>query len=165
MKKTKAPRPKAIRPKAPNGERKKSETVTILMRKDLRDRLDRSARGRGNSLNHEISVRLESSFSQEAAFGGPKLTQLVHVMASRFIMQGRQAGETMYGPEVSEDQWLADPYCYNRAMLSVFDGLLARHPKRSREGDAEIVEMIRALMAARWNVESGWKPINEKDWE
>jgi hypothetical protein len=154
------------RPKAKNGKLWKSEAFTIRITEDLRANLERAAKNRGNSLNNEISVRLESSFSEERAFGGPKLTQMIHLLASRFITQGHQVGETLYGPEVSEDQWLSDPYCFDNAMLAVFDALLARRPTGPV---SEMISRVRGRMSQmeatspKPEIESGWKQGSEKD--
>lgn len=139
--------------KAPNGQSKKSETITIRLRPELRHDLERSAEKRGNSLNHEISVRLQGSLSNENAFGGPKLTELAHLLVARFIAGGHQAGETMFGPEVAEEKWLANPYCYDNALIALLDTLWARRPNRTWESDSEMFNRLQGRISARWESE------------
>lgn len=139
--------------KAPNGQSKKSETVTIRLRPELRRDLEKSAEKRGNSLNHEISVRLQGSLTTENAFGGAKLTELAHLMAARFIAGGHQAGESLFGPEVAEEKWLANPYCYDNGLLALLDALWARRPNRTRESDAEMFNRLQGRISARWESE------------
>lgn len=63
--------------------RPKSATIDlkVRMKEPLRARIERAAKHRGVSLNAEIVDRVEKSFQQEDALGGPELVGLFQMMA------------------------------------------------------------------------------------
>jgi hypothetical protein len=61
------------------------------MREPLRANLQKAAKANKVSLNNELVARLERTFNEEHALGGPELRHIVQLMATAFLMGDRLA--------------------------------------------------------------------------
>ena len=62
------------RPRVPDKARKKNN-VTIRMRDELKLKVEQNAAAHQRSISEEIAWRLERSFTEQAALGGPEVSQ------------------------------------------------------------------------------------------
>jgi hypothetical protein len=84
--------------------------------KETRDRLEAAAIASGRSLVQEVEARLEMSFQQEAALGGPEMARLAFRMAASFAVAAGDSG------------WTADSVKYGKGVAAVVDVLLRGIP-------------------------------------
>lgn len=104
------------------------EKMTTSMRLpiDLKERIDNAARRSGRSLTQEIEFRLERSFTEESALGGPEMRMLAMEMVATFHNRGARQGR-------GAKDWMADVEAYTEAMMGVIEVLMRNHPDRKAE--------------------------------
>lgn len=119
------------RPPKRKGERL-SKNRTFRVRGDLDARLHKAAKRNECSVSEEIERRLQQSFDQDDAFGGPELRSFVYIMAAAF-----ERGGSWEAPDVPPSKWLRDPVQYGRAMISVVEQLAGWFP-----GDADTLALM-----------------------
>lgn len=110
------------------------ERVTLGLRvtADMKGRLGDEAVRNGRSLSQEAEIRLEQSFKEEDAFGGPQLREIAHQMAGAFARGGRAGARARGHPKWPPATWMQDPYCFKVAMKEVGWALAMAHPKSDR---------------------------------
>ena len=87
---------------------------------DLRSRIEKAATGRGVSINAEILERLERSFEIEKRLGGPKLVELVEMLARVMKTTGEHAAFFADRSKLhNQGEWLAQPYAFDQARSAV----------------------------------------------
>lgn len=118
--------------------------LKIRMREALRARLEQAAEARQVSLNAEAVERLQGSFGQEDAWGGPGVKQMAMLMASTFVLSGEMAARGTADPP---EDWKKDAYCYQQAMVGVLDALLKYHPDHSVERMNDLYYAIKSRFA------------------
>ena len=106
------------RPRVSDETRKKNN-VTIRMRDDLKTKVEQSAAGQRRSISEEIAARLDRSFDEQAAFGGPELQQTTYLMASAFAVSGQHSAG-----DADPRDWLRETGPYAAAMTGVIDAML-----------------------------------------
>jgi hypothetical protein len=133
-------------------ERPQSATVDlkVRMKEPLRVSLETAAKARGVSMNAEAVARLERSFSEESAFGGPDLRDAVFSMVAAFAYNGERAAQAEGHPEWTARDWLADPDCYREAMLAAMESLLMKQPGAGFEKIQLQIETLKARMMTRF---------------
>lgn len=105
------------KPQSPyDGARKVISTkVTSTLRGDL----EKSAKDNGRTLSAEIEHRLRRSFDEDQGLierlGGRQLYAILRLISATMNAAGRQSMYFKYCGPSKEDQWLNDPYAYDRA--------------------------------------------------
>jgi hypothetical protein len=112
------------------------------MRQSLRDALDEAAARHGQSLNSEIHARLERSFSEERALGGPEMRWLVELAVASFTFAGR-----MRAPD--DPHWLGNQEAYRAGLFALIDSLLAGIPDATPEDIAVEIEGLKGRLLTR----------------
>jgi hypothetical protein len=110
------------------------------MPESLRSAIEESARRSARSINSEIVQRLESSFSREVAFGGPRTARYVYLMASSFALSGQRSAGT------TDESWLDTEGAFLSAVTGVFDALMR---DRSLEDAALVLQALIGRHATR----------------
>jgi hypothetical protein len=105
----------------------------------IKARLDAVARASGRTQSQEAERLLEQAFSEEDAFGGPELRQIVYLMASSFALNGNASAS---GKPPKE--WLRDPGHYGTAVMAVVDALLIGRPDNFKR---QVIDMLGAKLA------------------
>jgi hypothetical protein len=85
--------------------------------RETRERLEAAASANGRSLAQEVEARLERSFTEEMALGGPQMLRMGLNMISSFVMAGRYSA-------AGEPDWIDDSAHYAAAGAGVIDALL-----------------------------------------
>jgi hypothetical protein len=101
------------------------------MREPIRAELEASAKRRGVSLNAELVDRVEKSFAEEDAFGGPEIANMARLMAAAFLRGGQAGAHASRHPKWSVARWINDPNCYQAAVAAVVNALHAMQPGQS----------------------------------
>jgi Arc-like DNA binding domain len=104
------------RPRVPDKARKRNN-VTIRMRDELKSKIEQNATAHQRSISEEIETRLERSFVEETAFGGPEMRRMAYLMGSAFAVAGQHSA-------AGEPDWLDEPAHYAAAGAGVIDALL-----------------------------------------
>jgi hypothetical protein len=99
----------------------KRHPLNMRTTKETRERLEASAVANGRSLAQEVEFRLERSFAEEVAFGGPEMHRLAILMVSAFVTAGQRRG-------ASNPDWIRDPACYLAGARGVAHALLLGLP-------------------------------------
>jgi hypothetical protein len=133
---------------------KKTETIGIRISLDLRGKLDRAAKEAGRSLSGEIASRLERSFSEQAALGGPQGYGLIMGLTARLLSAGHNAGQIRFGLGVTTDQWLADSYCYDDALTAAVEFLWLHRPNQTQRSTILWFEALKSRILSRWYKEN-----------
>ena len=102
-------------------KRSKTDTVHVStrMREPLRAKLEKAAKAGKVSLNNELVARVERSFSEDEAFGGPELRRIAILMAATFAIAGQASA-----PDEQPEQWLKNPAAYISGMAGVLRALM-----------------------------------------
>jgi TraY domain len=105
--------------------------------RETRERLEAAAIASGRSLVQEVEFRLERSFVQENALGGPEMMRLAFQMAAAFAV------------ETQGEDWAADLAAYARGTTAVIRALIRGVPAGSDQRLARqaIVSSLLTLMA------------------
>ncbi len=135
--------------------RKEHELRPIMTRlpEGLRRRLAGAAKKTGQSMNSEITSRLEKSFSEEDIFGGFEGRQAALLMATAFLMAGNRAA----GPGVKVSSWINDAEIFNAATLGVIETLRVHQPSAALDNTMQgndspkvrLMQRIQSLKADR----------------
>jgi Arc-like DNA binding domain len=112
-------------------KRIKAATVDVGLRvkEPMRARIERSAKGRGVSMNAEINARLEATFTKEELFdrffGGPEMRQMANHWAAAFAH-----GAGQYSGGQFDSQKDTDPSTdnYRAGALAVVHALMVGMP-------------------------------------
>jgi hypothetical protein len=111
------------------GEIKRAFFQTRI-RESLKQRLEEDAAKQGRSLSEEIELRLEASYDRiESRFGGAAGLNMAIILYSSFQFAGTQEAASQGHPEWTADQWLADPECFEEALMTQIDSAWAHHPR------------------------------------
>jgi hypothetical protein len=94
----------------------------------VRDKLAKAAVDSGRSLAQEVEVRLERSFNDELALGGPEMRMLSMSLISSFYLRGTEAARNNGHPEWTVKEWMANSYCYSAAFVAAIETLMKNHP-------------------------------------
>ncbi len=106
--------------------------VPLRMPEALRARIEKAAKETGQSMNAEIIDRLEGSFGTEDRLGGPRLVEIVEVMASAMKITGQTAALAESVNEMNQGQWLSLPYAFDQATKAALAVLKQHRPKGER---------------------------------
>ncbi len=106
--------------------------VPLRIPEALRARIEKAAKETGQSMNAEIIDRLEGSFGTEDRLGGPRLVEIVEVMASAMKITGQTAALAESDNEMNQGQWLSLPYAFDQATKAAFAVLKQHRPKGER---------------------------------
>jgi hypothetical protein len=117
------------------------------MREPLRKKLELAAKARKASLNNEVVARLEKSFVEEDAFGGPDAKRMVHLIAASFVNGGAVAAHAMGMSEWKNDEWMSDQYCYSRAVHAAVRELLLSQQDTTLDDLLLQIEAIKSSVA------------------
>ena len=112
-------------PKSP-ADRKRNN-VTIRMRDATRQGLEVQAAKNQRSLSEEAEYRIERSFTEEAALGGPEMRMLAMEMVATFHNRGGRLQND--GPK----EWMTRVEPYTNAMIGAIDVLMRNHPDDKAE--------------------------------
>ena len=123
--------------------------VKARMREDLRRKLEREAASRGLTVNAEILRRLESSFTEQTALGGPELQNIAHIMAATFAHSGTMQAVAEGHPDWTPHEWLLHQTCYREAMVSVMIALLEFLPDKSPHEVKLLIEALEGRAMSR----------------
>jgi hypothetical protein len=138
---------------------------------DTKNKLDQAAKAAGRSQSQEAELRLEQSFTDESAMGGPEITNMVQLMKAAFMRGGQRGAHARKHPKWTPDQWLNDPFAYEVAVLSVIEVLFGAYPpdpgeEKLTDEQRELRGKTRTAMArevARGNRTVTWTRENEKE--
>ncbi len=83
-------------------------------------------------MNAEIIDRLEGSFGTEDRLGGPRLVEIVEVMASAMRITGQTAALAFSVDRMNQGQWLSLPYAFDQATKAALAVLKQHRPKGER---------------------------------
>jgi hypothetical protein len=120
--------------------------IKTRLREPLRAKLERAAKRHGVSMNAEIGDRLERTFRQEDAFGGPDGRLRAHLMLSAF----NTAGQRQARDKRITGAWTDDPECYLAASFAAIDALMNGAPGTLDLDTAMVyVESFKQRLAAR----------------
>jgi hypothetical protein len=86
-------------------------------------RLEASAKRNKISFNAEAARRIEQTFSEEAALGGPAAKHIFTLIASAFMVRGQRAAGSR-----KIDSWINDPKAYEEAMFGALETLMINQP-------------------------------------
>ncbi len=106
--------------------------VPLRIPEALRARIEKAAKETGQSMNAEIIDRLEGSFGTEDRLGGPRLVEIVEVMASAMKITGQTAAVAESVNEMNQGQWLSLPYAFDQATKAALAVLKHHRPKGER---------------------------------
>jgi hypothetical protein len=109
---------------------------------ELRAALDQAAAGHGRSVNAEIVARLQASFSEERALGGPEMRWLVELAVASFTFAGR-----LRAPD--DPHWLRNQEAYRAGLFALIDSLLAGIPDATPEDIAVEIEGLKGRLLTR----------------
>ena len=103
-------------------------------------------------MNAEIIHRLETSFNEEAGFGGPELRRVAYMMANAFAHNAQlSAGDK------PPSEWLRDASAYREGVIGVLMALLTGGPNATKEDIVLMFESAKGRIFSRW--------VNEQDRE
>ena len=106
--------------------------VPLRIPEALRARIEKAAKETGQSMNAEIIDRLEGSFGTEDRLGGPRLVEIVEVMASAMRITGQTAALAFSVDRMNQGQWLSLPYAFDQATKAALAVLKQHRPKGER---------------------------------
>jgi hypothetical protein len=109
--------------------------------KETRERLEASAAANGRSLAQEVEARLERSFTEEVALGGPGMLDVAYLMVSEFATTGR-------GSAAGKPDWIKDRDYYLAGVVGAVDALLSR-PDVTDEDAARTIEALKGRLLTR----------------
>jgi hypothetical protein len=116
------------RPKKLPGELRRAAFQSRL-RHELRARLEAEAAKNTRSLSEEIEARLEGSFHTiESRFGGVAGLNMATMLFASFNFAGGAEAQKKGHPEWTSAEWLADPYCFERALQTLVISTWEYHP-------------------------------------
>ena len=107
--------------------------VPTRMPEALRARIEKAAKETGQSMNAEIIDRLEGSFGTEDRLGGPRLVEIVEVMASAMKITGQTAALAESDKVMNQGQWLRLPYAFDQAAQAAAAVLEQHRPPGERD--------------------------------
>lgn len=111
--------------KAPKGDERVSLGLRVTA--DIKRKLDTAAVKNDRSQSQEAEFRLEQSFNEEDAVGGPDLAVFARLMSAAFL-RGGQRGARAMSRRWTPAQWVNDPFCYAAAASAVVDALNTAQP-------------------------------------
>jgi TraY domain len=118
---------------------------------ELRKKLAAAATSSTRSLSQEIELRLENSFGQDEAFGGPGIRAIGLLMASTFTIHGqRKAAEV-----AADKDWTNNQECYVAGLAGVIAALVRNAP-------AEISPLENQYLIGSWQTALAQQPRSEK---
>jgi hypothetical protein len=120
---------------------RKRNNLTFRTRDQLRDQLERAATAAGRSISEEIEYRLTSSFSSDAAFGGPEMRRMAILMAVAF----RSAGDLNTGGKPVAE-WINDRDVFCRAAFGTIWALFSAIPNVTDEEIAMEIEGLKGRL-------------------
>jgi hypothetical protein len=120
----------------------KRHPLNMRTTKETRERLEAAASTNGRSLAQEVEVRLERSFTEEGALGGPDMRRLAYLMISAFATAGRLSA-------AGKEHWIDDPMCYRAGLVGVVDALLIGLPDATLEDVAILIESLKGRLLTR----------------
>jgi hypothetical protein len=126
------------RPRVPDKARKRNN-VTIRMRDELKGKVLHSADDQERSISQEIEYRLERSFTDEAAFGGPEMQRLAYHMVAAFALPAYQHAS-------DKANWVHDQAGYRAGVIGVCDALLQGF---ADEDAARVIEVLKGRLLTR----------------
>jgi hypothetical protein len=112
------------------------------MRPELKAALEQAAAQQGRSINSEIAARLEESFNDERALGGPPMRWLVTLVVAAFTVAGRLRAPGDPDP-------LRNREVYKSGMFAAIDALLAALPDATPEEVAQEIETLEGRLLSR----------------
>jgi hypothetical protein len=112
------------------------------MRPELKQALEEAAARNGRSINAELAARVERSFAEEAALGGPEMRWLVALVHSAFTTACRLRAPGNPDP-------LRDREVYRAGMFAVIDSLFATLPDATPEEVAVEIEGLKGRLLSR----------------
>lgn len=115
------------RPPTPPEQRKRNN-VTIRLRDDTKLALEARASAGGYSLSEEMERRLERSFAEEEADGGPETQAIFDLMRGAFMRGGRLGSVARKHPRWLPAKWINDPFCYEAAVSAAIEALILAQP-------------------------------------
>ena len=89
--------------------------VPLRIPEALRARIEKAAKETGQSMNAEITNRLEGSFGTEDRLGGPQLVELLEAMARAMKITGQTAVLAESNKVMNQGEWLRLPYAFDQA--------------------------------------------------
>lgn len=119
---------------------KAGERVPLGLRvtAEMKRKLDAASERSGRSQSQEAEFRMERSFSEEDAFGGPELRRMAIMMAASFGHAGH-----MHAGQRPAAEWLKDPDAYQAAVIAVVTELLIWMPDAAPERVAMLFEAVK----------------------
>lgn len=108
---------------------------------EVKRKLDGAAERSGRSQSQEAELRLERSFDEEDAFGGPELRRIAHLMAIAFANAG-----SLHAHPRPASEWVHDPDAYVYAAMRVVETLLLQQPGLTIERLALQLEALRGRL-------------------
>jgi Arc-like DNA binding domain len=128
---------------------RKRYPLNMRTTKETRDRLEAAAIASGRSLVQEVEARLERSFHQETALGGPEMARVAFLMAASFAVA------------VGDSRWTDDPLKFGNGVAAVLDALLRGFPQGPEKKLA--IEAIASRVLTRLEQEKLAHPTQEKE--
>ena len=126
------------RPPLPDSIRKR-DSVTIRTRGDLKAQLEQSAAAHQLSVSEEVARRLERSFSEQAALGGPEMQRLAYHMVAAFALPAQLSAR-------DKQNWINDQDGYRAGAIGVCDALFQG---LSDEDAALAIEALKGRLLTR----------------
>jgi hypothetical protein len=118
------------------------QAFQFRMLRPLKDAVDQAAARNNRSINAEIHARLQASFSEEKALGGPELHWLVTLVVAAFTAAGR-----MRAP--GNPDWVDNPEARIAGTFTAIDALLAALPNMPPERVNIEIEGLRSALLTR----------------
>jgi TraY domain len=109
---------------------------------ETRQRLEAAAAANGRSLAQEVEARLERSFVEEAALGGPEMVRLAYLMTTAFATAASRAAS-------GNPDWASDPDAYRAGLTGVVDALLIGMPDATVENIGLLIEDLKSRLLSR----------------
>jgi hypothetical protein len=109
---------------------------------ETRQRLETAAAANGRSLAQEVEARLERSFLEEAALGGPEMVRLAYLMTTAFATAANRVAN-------GSPDWANDPAAYRAGLTAVVDALLIGMPDATAEDMGLLIEALKSRLLSR----------------
>jgi hypothetical protein len=120
--------------------------------RELKETLEEAATNNRRSMSTEAQFRLNQSFAEEIAYGGPEMRRIVYLMASAFGHSGAMEAAASGHPDWKQADWIKDRDCFRSAMTEVLKALAAIYPGGFTSADLDLMlERFRSSMAGLEN--------------
>jgi hypothetical protein len=112
------------------------------MQRPLKEAVDRAAARNNRSINAEIHARLEASFVEERALGGPEMHWLVTLVVAAFTTAAQMQAR-------GDPNWASNPDARRAGIFTAIDSLLALLPDTTPQDLMVEIEGLKSRLLTR----------------